>query len=74
MELKIGSFYTDEKYYYFVISSQGNYTSVFKTNLKGSRSVDLIRSTDDISNFREMERDDNIVDEYYVYVAKEMLN
>jgi len=74
MELKIGSFYTDEKYYYFVISSQGNYTSVFKTNLKGSRSVDLIRSTDDISNFREMERDDNIVNEYYVYVAKEMLN
>lgn len=73
MELKVDHFYTDEKYFYWVISAKGNYISVFKTDFKES-DIDLIKNVDDVSNFREVEMDDKVIEEYYILAAKNMLN
>lgn len=66
-------FYTDEEYFYWVISAKGSYISVFKTNFEES-DVDIIKDVDDVSNFREVEMNDKVIEEYYILAAKNMLN
>ena len=73
-ELKVDSFYIDDNYYYFILSSKGNYVPAFKTDLKGKREIKLIKNSDDVSDFREIESDDRIIKEYYILAAKRMLN